>query len=191
MKRADLRWQLYDHAHWGWRKATAPTNAAQHIYSRERRLEETSSGQEARTPVGSWGANSSSFPPFLLALVMFILPDPSQKGVTTSETKPNSDYFLYLFKQCQCWIFFHRKIQDCQELARSYIKEPKIALVLHRQLILLLKVELNPTQVLLFSLHSGTDLPQNFTSLQLRNQAESSSSFFFHSRATAYLSLIH
>lgn len=29
MKRADLRWQLYDHAHWCWRKYTAPTTAAQ------------------------------------------------------------------------------------------------------------------------------------------------------------------
>lgn len=82
-----------------------------HIYSRERWLEETSSGQETRTPAGSRGANNSSFPPFLLALITFILPDPDtwQKDVTTSETNSNSGYFLYLFKQCQCWIYFPQK----------------------------------------------------------------------------------
>lgn len=77
-----------------------PPMQHRHIYSRERWQEESSSGQEARTPAGSRGA----LPPFLLALIMFILPDrdTSQKGVTISETNSNTGYFLYLLKQCQC-----------------------------------------------------------------------------------------
>lgn len=80
-------------------KPQPPPMQHRHIYSRVRQLEEISSGQEARTPAGSRRANSSSFPPFLLALVMFILPDPdtSQKDVTTSETNSSSVYFLHLF----------------------------------------------------------------------------------------------
>lgn len=51
---------------------------------------------------------TAPFPPFMLAQV---LPDPdtSQKGVTNSETNSNSGYFLHLFKQPQCWIYFPQK----------------------------------------------------------------------------------
>lgn len=175
-----LTWHdSYEHGHMSWRK-TASTNAAQaHLQQGE---------MAGGNLIRARGSNTSRkqrgkqllFSLLLLALVMFILlgPDISQKGVTTSETNSNSGYFLHLFSVSAEFIF-HRKTQDCQGLAGSYIKEPKIALVLHRQLGLLLKAEANPTQVLLFSLHSRTDLPQNFTGLQLRNQAESSSSFFF------------
>lgn len=136
-------------------------------------------------------AKQPPFSPLLLALVMFILTDPSQNGVTTSETNSKSDYFLYLFKQCQCWIYFPQK--DSRQWRTGWFlhqRTKKIALVLHRQLRLLLKAEANPTQVLLFSLHSRTDLPQNFTGLQ-QEPGGVFQQLLYHSRATAYLFLIH
>jgi len=114
------------------------------------------------------------------------------KGVMTSEMNPNAgNFFVWFFlvfcfvlfcffsKNASAGFIFHRKSQDCQELAGSFIKAPKIALALHRKFRLLLKAEVNPTQVSLFSLYSRMDLPQNLTGLKLGNQVESSSSFFF------------
>lgn len=152
-----------------------------HIYSTEWQLEETSSGQEARTPAGSRGTKAPLFPPscwhwwclfYQIQILHKRMKQPQKQTLT------QLIFFIYS-NSASAEIIFHRKTQDCQKPAGSYIKESKFALVLHRQLRLLLKAEANPTQVLLFRLNSRTDLPQNFTGLQLRNQAYSSSSFFF------------
>lgn len=74
MKRADLRWQLYDCARQCWRKATAPTSVSQAHFQQGTMAERDLI--RAGGKVTSRGANGSSFPLPLLALVVFILPEP-------------------------------------------------------------------------------------------------------------------
>lgn len=96
-------------------KEQPPPMQHRHTCSREQQLEETSQGQEATTPAELRGANSSSFPPFLLALVMFILPDPdiSQEGATTSlqQTLTQVIFFIYS-NSASAEFIFHRRTQD-------------------------------------------------------------------------------
>lgn len=74
MKRANLRWQLYDCARQCWRKATAPTSVSQAHFQQGTMAERNLI--RAGGKVTSRGANGSSFPLLLLALVVFISPEP-------------------------------------------------------------------------------------------------------------------
>lgn len=106
-----LTWDdSYGHGHWCWRKTTASTNAAQkHLQQRV---------MVGGNLIRAGGNNTSRyqktaplFPPscwhwWCLFYQIQIL---HKKGVTISETNSNSGYFLRLFKQCQCWIYFPQK----------------------------------------------------------------------------------
>lgn len=155
------------------RKATAPTSVLQAHFQQgivsERNLIRAGVKVTSRKKRGM----APLFPLSCWHWLCFFFPRAryftSQKGITTSETNPNPGYNFFYNNEASAIFIFHRKSQDFQELSGSFIKEPKITLALHRKCTLLLKAETNPTQVSLFSLDSRTDLPQNFTGLQLRN----------------------
>lgn len=182
-------------------KPQHPSSTLQVHFRRELQLKEIQSGQEATSPLGSRGANIFSFSWLLTSQVLFILSETrcftSQKSIATSERNSKSGY-IYL-NIAGAKFIFHR---ESQELIGSqgwcYFSKPKPHqrtknhLVLHRECALLLKTEENRTQVLLFSLCSRTDLPQNFTGLQFRNQFRKTvfQQPLSPSRTTAYLSFI-
>lgn len=137
--------------------------------------------------------DSSSIPLFLLALVMFILPDPdaSQKCVTTSETNSNSGYFLYLFKQCQCWIYFPQKDSRLSRTGWFLHQRTKNRFGPSQttQITSKSRGEPHPGLAILPSLKNW--LATKFHWLAAQEPGRVFQRLLFHSRATAYLSLIH
>lgn len=124
MKRADLRWQLYDRTHQCQRKATAPTSALQAHFQLGMMAERNLVRAGGKITSGKQRGKRLLFPRLLVGTGVVYFTKPryfkSQKGVTTSGTNPNSDFCCFVlwgfFKQCQCQIHFP---QEESKLSRT------------------------------------------------------------------------